>query len=204
MQDRIISWISSNILLHEADVRRWLRRARVTRADEDDLIQEAYCRIAAVGDHSHIESGRAYFFSVVRNLMLEELRRRRIVRIDAMAEIEQLSIAANEPSPERTCTGRQQLALVQRLIEELPERCRAVFKLRRIETLSQRDTAQRLGITENVVEKQVAIGLRTILRRLAETDGEQPRLGLETNETQGKQRGNRRGRRVLGSPPRKR
>jgi RNA polymerase sigma-70 factor (ECF subfamily) len=42
-----------------------------------------------------------------------------------------------------------------------------VFLLRRIEGLSQRQTAERLGVTENVVEKEVARGLRIIMAELA-------------------------------------
>lgn len=205
MQDDFIAWISANVLPYEAEVRRWLRRARVGKADEDDLIQEAYCRIVGVGDASVIRAGRAYFFSVVRNLLIEDLRRSRIVHIEAVAEIENLSIPGSEPTPERAFSGRQQLALVQRLIEELPERCRAIFKLRKIEVLSQRETAQRLGVTENVVEKQLAIGLRTVLRRLAESDAGANQTEFQSSDDgQGRQRRDRKGRRGLGRPPRPR
>jgi RNA polymerase sigma-70 factor (ECF subfamily) len=199
VQDEFITWISANVLPYEAEVRRWLRRARVGKSDEDDLIQEAYCRIVGVGDASRIRSGRAYFFSVVRNLLIEDIRRSRVVHIEAMAEIEDLSIPGSEPTPERSFSGRQQLAVVQRLIEELPERCRAVFKLRKIEVLSQRETAERLGLTENVVEKQLAIGLRTVLRRLAESDRGQAEV-LSSDDGQGRQRRDRKGRRGLGRP----
>lgn len=201
MHDHFIAWISANVLPYEAEVRRWLRRARVAKADEDDLIQEAYCRIVGVGDAALIRSGRAYFFSVVRNLLIEDLRRSRIVHIEAVAEIESLSIPGSEPTPERSFSGRQQLALVQRLIEELPERCRAIFKLRKIEVLSQRETAQRLGVTENVVEKQLAIGLRTVLRRLAESDIDANQTEFRSSDDgQGRQRRDRKGRRGLGRP----
>jgi RNA polymerase sigma-70 factor (ECF subfamily) len=63
--------------------------------------------------------------------------------------------------------AREQLRLVQRLIDNLPARCRGVFLLRRIEGLSQRQTAERLGVSENVVEKEVARGLRLIMDELA-------------------------------------
>jgi RNA polymerase sigma-70 factor (ECF subfamily) len=36
--------------------------------------------------------------------------------------------------------------------------------------LSQRETARRLGVTENVVEKEIARGLRTIMSRWGELD----------------------------------
>jgi RNA polymerase sigma-70 factor (ECF subfamily) len=190
MSESAAEWISSNILPYEAEVRRWLRRTALVRADEDDLIQEAYCRLANLADRSQIQSGRAYFYVVVKNLLLERLRRERIVRIDA-AEIDLLCIESDVPSPERECTSRQQLALVQHLIEGLPEPCRSVFRMRKIESLSQRETAHRLGLSENVVEKQVAAGVRMILKALEGREAEaQPGAGQVRRDIPRNQRRN--------------
>ncbi len=164
----IVAWVGSQVLPHEGDVRAWLRRRLPSQASVDDVIQEAYCRIAALGSVSHIGSGRAYLFRVASNILVEQLRRARIVQIDSMAEIESLHVVDDEPSPERIVSGRRELALVQSLIEALPERCRKVFELRRIHGLPQREVARRLGVTENVVEQQSVRGLRLILKRLAE------------------------------------
>jgi RNA polymerase sigma-70 factor (ECF subfamily) len=193
LADDVIGWMSAHILPHEADVRRWLRRSPLGRMEEDDLIQEAYCRLAASWSDQSIRSGRAYFFTVAKNLLFERLRRNRIVRIDA-AELELSFIEDEGPSPEQFCTARQQLALVHRLIEELSEPCRSVFKLRKIENLSQRETARRLGLTENVVEKQLASGLRTVLRRAAESGWEVVHRGRSRRDSQGNQQRNRGGR----------
>jgi RNA polymerase sigma factor (sigma-70 family) len=170
----LIAWISANVLPHEADVRAWLRRSSFRAIDPDDLIQEAYARIAASGRAEHIANGRAYFFAAVRNLALEHVRRSRVVRIETMAEIETLSIAVDEPSPEQAAESRIALSRVWRLIEELPERCRQVFILRKVHALSQREIAARLAISENTVEKHAAKGLKLILARLAARPSEAP------------------------------
>ena len=44
----IVLWVGAKVMPHEGEVRRWLRRSRVPQADADDLIQEAYCRMAAL------------------------------------------------------------------------------------------------------------------------------------------------------------
>ncbi len=41
-----------------------------------------------------------------------------------------------------------------------------VFKLRRIEGLSQREVAEKIGISENTVEKHMSRGLLLILRAI--------------------------------------
>jgi RNA polymerase sigma-70 factor (ECF subfamily) len=167
---RIIAWVGSEILPHERDLRAWLRRT-VGPGDVEDVVQEAYCRISALNDVVHIRSGRAYLFTTARMLVLERIRRARVVSIEAVANVDALPGFDEDPSAERVIDGRRELARVQRLIDALPERCRAVFRLRKIEGLSQREVAQRLGLPEHSVENDVAKGLRLILKAIAE--GEQ-------------------------------
>ena len=93
-----------------------------------------------------------------------------MVRIDQVTEIESLDVLDYEPSPERIVAGRRELRRVEQLIEELPERCRQIFKLRRIHGVPQREVARLLGVTENVVEVQVMRGLRLVLRGITEGD----------------------------------
>jgi RNA polymerase sigma-70 factor (ECF subfamily) len=176
-----IDWIAAEILPHEPAVRQWLRQLAHWRHEEDDLIQEAYCRLARLADTSAIASGRAYFFTVIRNLMVERIRRDRVVRIETVAEIDDLPVMDDGVPADRRVSAREQLKLVQKLIDTLPARCRGVFLLRRIEGLSQRQTAERLGVTENVVEKEVARGLRIIMAELAalEEQGERRLTGGE-------------------------
>ncbi len=66
-----------------------------------------------------------------------------------------------------------ELARVQRLIAALPERCRRIFEMRKIEGLPQREIARRMGVSEHVVENESVRGLRAILAALAEGEGHQ-------------------------------
>ncbi|WP_419814550.1 RNA polymerase sigma factor [Glacieibacterium sp.] len=168
-QRRIIEWLSREILPHEAAVRRWLSRALDTTAVED-IIQESYCRIAGLRCTDHIFNGRAYFFQTARSLVLQQMRRSRVVRIDTVAELDALPLAHNEPSPERITAGRRELARVMDLIGRLPDRCRQVIEMRKIQGLSQRDVASILGVSEHVIENDVIKGLKEISRTIAEHD----------------------------------
>lgn len=181
---KVAAWLGSHILPHEGDVRAWLRRVLRNPRDVNDLIQEAYCRIATVSDTSRIQEPRAYFFRVVRNVALEQFRRARVVRIESVAEMGALTIADEAPSPERVAAGRSELALVQELIAALPERCRKVVELRKIHGMSQREIAQQLGISENSVEHEVTRGLRLVLREMTRCVGDSQRRadGLRNDE----------------------
>ena len=59
--------------------------------------------------------------------------------------------------------------------DRLPARCREVVWLRRVEELSQREVAERLGITEKTVEKHIAKGMRLLADRFLGSD-DAPRM----------------------------
>ncbi|MGE5500541.1 MAG: RNA polymerase sigma factor [Ignavibacteriales bacterium] len=165
---RIVAWVGREILPHEADVRAWLRRSLVSDGEVEDVVQEAYCRLLSLQRTSHITSPRAYFFTAARAVVIDHLRRSRVVRIETATEIEALNVVLDEPSPERVAASRRELERVRRLIAALPDRCRRVFEMRKIEGLPQREIARQLGVTETIVENDVVKGQRLILKALAE------------------------------------
>lgn len=165
--DHIISWVGSQILPHEADVRAWLLRARLGRDDAEDILQESYCRMAELLSIEHIASPRAYFFTVARNIALMRLRRARIVRIESVEEIDRLEISSDMPSPEQVSVARSDLARLKRVIAALPARCRQVFEMRKIQGLPQKEIARRMGLSEHMVENDAAKALRLIMKAIA-------------------------------------
>lgn len=169
-------WIASHILTHEAEVRGWLRRHvhTLSSSDADDLIQEAYARLWLT-DFSHIGNGRSYFYTTVRNLLLEHARRARIVPMERLGEIEGLRIPSEEPGPERLVSARQELERLLRLVESLPEQCQRAFRLQKFHGYSQREIAEAMHITEKTVEKHLATALLRVLNAIQEEEREVPR-----------------------------
>lgn len=162
----IVAWVGSHVLPHEAAVRAWLKRWTGRHQDIDDVIQEAYCRLAAMEDITHVGNGRAYLFQTTRNIVLEQVRRSKIVHIDNVTDIGAVTIVDEAPPMDRVVGGARELQRVEQLIEGLPVKCRRVFVLRRIHGESQREIARMLGITEAAVEKQAARGLKLIMNGL--------------------------------------
>ena len=78
-------------------------------------------------------------------LVFGRIRGARIVSIETGTEIGARPIVDDEPSPERVARGRRELARVRRLIEALPNRCRRIFELRKIDGLSQREVAETMA-----------------------------------------------------------
>ena len=159
-----MAWVGSHVLPHEAAVRAWLRRWTSRGQDIDDVVQEAYCRLAEMDDVTHISSGRAYLFQTTRNIVLEQVRRSKIVRIDNLTDMESLNIVDEAPPMDRVVGGARELQRLERLIDGLPAKCRRVFILRRIHGVAQREIARMFGITQAAVEKQATRGLQLIIK----------------------------------------
>src|ERR1700733_3823462 len=142
-------WIATHILPHEPELRGWLRRrlGSLHTNDTDDLVQEAFARIW-LADFSTIRNGRAYLYTTVRHLLAEYARRRRIVPIELLGEVDSLNIISDEPGPDRRVGARQELDRLRAIVAALPIQCRRVFELRKYEGLSQRDVAQRMNLSE--------------------------------------------------------
>ena len=187
-REKFVAWVGAQILPHEGDVRRWLSRAGWRRDEIDDIVQDAYCRIAGLASIDHIQNGRAYLFQTIRSVVTDRVRQARVISISRPTEIALLNVLDHAPSAERIVASRLELRRVQAVIQALPERCRTIFMLRRVEGLSQREIARRLGVTENVVEAQAARGLRLILSALTEDDGENEAASRSQSDVKGTSR----------------
>jgi RNA polymerase sigma-70 factor (ECF subfamily) len=159
-----LRWIASQILPYESEVRGWLvaHAASLNSSDIDDIVQEAYSRLWTA-NLTGIANARAYFYTVIRNLVAERARRARVVPMERMGEIEALRIVSEEPSPERYVGARQELARLMKLIGRLPAQCRRAFELRTFEGMSQRQIAGLMGISEKTVEKHLAKALLRVM-----------------------------------------
>lgn len=152
-------WVSQHIIPQEHRVRSWLRKWRVSRDEQDELLQEAYYRIAVLSDVQSITRPGAYFFSVVRNIQAKKMRRQRVVEIELIAEIDAF---VDDQSIEEQTAYRQAFDHLIALIDALPPRCRQIVRLRKLEDWSQRQIAEHMGISEKTVETQIRLGLRAL------------------------------------------
>jgi RNA polymerase sigma factor (sigma-70 family) len=164
-RDRSV-WLARHVLPHEPALRAWLRRRRVDGLETDDIVQETYAVLAGLGSVEHIESPRAYAFQTAQSVILRHLRRARVVRIDAIGDLELMNTPLDDPSPEHQTAAREELRRVSELIAALPAKCREAFTLRKVEGLSQREVAGRMGISESTVEKHIGRALRTLMEAM--------------------------------------
>jgi RNA polymerase sigma factor (sigma-70 family) len=155
-------WFATEILPHEGVLLRYLTRVWPNSSDVSDLRQDIYVRVYESARGTLPTSPKAFLFATARNLMTDRIRRSRVVSIDSTQDFATLNVLIDEISPERRLGARQELSSLARAFDSLSEKCRDVVWLRRVEGLSQRETAQRLGLNEGAVESQLARGVRVL------------------------------------------
>ena len=161
------AWLGRFILPHEAALRSQLSRWRMPGDLEvDDVIQEAYAKLTMLGDVAQIANPKAYFFQIARSIVWMHVRRSRIVSIQAVERIDELGVASDEPGPDVQVSDRQQLHLLATMIANLPQASRTAMTLRLVHDLSHREIGERLGMTPNAVQKNLAKGLAMFIRIL--------------------------------------
>lgn len=109
------------------------------------------------------ESVRGYLLQATRNRSLNALRHRAIER---RSEPHLGDGIAPLPTTDAAVRMREIEVAIHAAIGELPERCRQVFELSRIEGLKYAEIAARLGISVKTVEVQMGKALRILRERL--------------------------------------
>ncbi|MDE8651220.1 RNA polymerase sigma factor [Novosphingobium album (ex Liu et al. 2023)] len=168
--DIIAAWIAREIVPHEGRIRNWLSRRWHHVIDIEDVIQEAYCRIASLASVDHIDNPAGYFHRTVNAVATDMMRRAGIINFTSMTQIEWSNVIDGKPSADRALEACQELERVDGLLARLSDTYRKVIELRRIEGLSRKETAERLGVSENDVKNYLVRGLRKIMQTMAEQD----------------------------------
>jgi RNA polymerase sigma-70 factor (ECF subfamily) len=144
-----------------APLRRYLARLLGNTTEAQDVAHDAYARIYPSVTQQPPNSPEALLYTTARRLAINRLKRRSISPISNEAPNDEIA-AASGPGVAQQVMAHQELELLQRAIAELPEGCRAVLMLRKVELLSHREIADRLGIAISTVEKQHARALRLL------------------------------------------
>jgi RNA polymerase sigma factor (sigma-70 family) len=149
-----------------APLRRHLARILGNASDAQDIAHDAYLRVYPVLEEQSAEKPEALLYTTARRLAFNRLKRRRIAPFAPEPSQPELAASA-APGVVQQVIARQELQQLEQAIAQLPEGCRTVLLLRKIELLSHQEIAARLGITISTVEKQHARALRLLRASLA-------------------------------------
>lgn len=157
------NWFSEHVQPHGSSLLTYLRARFPWLTDAEDIVQESLFRMwrrRMRESHAELRSPKAVLFAIGRNAALDLARRRAVVEIKNVAEIEQLFVLDETADVSETVSTRQELEFLAEALRELPERCRQVLTLTKMYGFSHKEVAEQLRISEFTVRAQVAKGVR--------------------------------------------
>lgn len=105
----------------------------------------------------------AYLYRSIRNRAFNELRHRRVVR-----QVAPRLIPTESPSgSDHAVLEKEVESAVRSAVAQLPERCREVFELSRVDHLSYAEIAEVMGITLKTVEAHMGKAIKALRQALS-------------------------------------
>lgn len=149
----------------KANIRRlqnMLRRRGQKREDAEDLVQEAFLRLAVYCNEGHeVRSPNAFLTRTVLNLAANaRAADRSHLYLDET--IEDLPLIDLSPTPDEVLAGEECLYRVRRLLSGLSRRTQEVFFLHRLHGLSYAQIADHFDISISAIEKHIASAMAVL------------------------------------------
>ena len=136
-----------------------------------DLTQETYVRVLAARQDADIANPRAFLFRTARNLCVDYYRSSDKQNINDMVDIhEHEHPGPAEFHPDSQLYREQRLQQLSSAVASLPERCREIFILHKVEGYSHAEIAKRLGISRDAVEKQMIKAMLRLCQQLGTSE----------------------------------
>jgi RNA polymerase sigma factor (sigma-70 family) len=160
-------------LERRADLVRFFTLRLRSPAAAEDLVQDIYLRIAAIGRDVEVRNAAAYLYRLGSNLMLDRIRgERRAAARDHDWREDHRTVrggeeVAEEPAADDAVAARQRLAAIVAILGELPAQTQRVFRMHKFEGLSHAEVAAALGISKSAVEKHCMAVLKRLAERLS-------------------------------------
>ena len=121
----------------------------------EDLYQDLMARLISSGSIKQADNPKSYLFKAAANLVKDHYRKK-------AAEQRMLDHVQNTPgvgedplTAERVVSAQQKFKLVEEALDELPARCREIFRMVRIDGKRQQAVADELGISLRTVENNL-------------------------------------------------
>lgn len=157
-------WLAIHVLPHEALIRSKLKGLRVYNLDIEDVIQEVYTRMLSVPSLETIRHPKQYAVRTAKAIVIDHVRHSRVVSIVSAGRSESIDVPEREANAEQRLEFQAEVAAVEEALAGLPEKCRTTLLLRRVEGLSQREVAQRLGVSEKMIEHHMTDAIRCLIK----------------------------------------
>jgi RNA polymerase sigma-70 factor (ECF subfamily) len=105
---------------------------------------------------------KPFVFAVARNLVIDHVRRENVVPIESISDPDAVEAASDAPGPDRSAIARDELRRLEEALDRLPPRAREAMVMKKVEGLTRREIATRMGITEKTVKWHLNEAVRAL------------------------------------------
>jgi RNA polymerase sigma-70 factor (ECF subfamily) len=135
--------------------------------DAEDLTQEVFVRVFRSLSTYSPGTFEGWLHRITTNLFLDQVRRKKRIRFDALSDEASERLPGREPDPSRVYDDTHLDDDVQRALDALPPDFRAAVVLCDIEGLSYEEVAATLGIKLGTVRSRIHRGRSQLRAALA-------------------------------------
>lgn len=149
------------ILLHTR-LRQFAYSILKSNEEAEELVSDLFIRIWEKRDQlGIIEAPLLYFYTTAKNLAFNRISKQK--RQQSLSPEEWL-VQLNSVyfDPEQLMMTEEMMRQIRQAVNDLPPRCRIIFKLIKEDGLKYREVAELLHLSVKTVEAQMAIALRRI------------------------------------------
>lgn len=109
----------------------------------------------------NIQNVKAYLFKATYNTSLnylDEIKRKRAISLE---EVE-VDLGIDNICPETELINKELKELIERAIEDLPPRCKLIYKMAKVEQMKYKEIGELLEISVKTINHQLSIALKKI------------------------------------------
>lgn len=133
-----------------------------SREDAEEVVSDFFIMVwQKKANLLEIDNLRLYFFITIKNLSINKLSKR---KKNSTQFNEEYLVHFKSPffNPDELLLSREAVAMILEAINELPPKCKMIFKLIKEDGLKYNDVASLLNISIKTVEAQMAIAIKRI------------------------------------------
>jgi RNA polymerase sigma factor (sigma-70 family) len=149
---------------HHRALFRYFVSMNRNRELSEDLVQDVFFRMLRYrASYDAKQSFTAWMYQIARNANVDQAQKRRaeVVGIDAFDD-RRPEPASDAPGPEEIASKGQNIALLQRALERLPDDKREILVLSRFNDLKYEEIAAMLGCEVGTVKVRVFRAMRAL------------------------------------------
>jgi RNA polymerase sigma factor (sigma-70 family) len=154
--------------------------------DIEDIVQETFVKSYEAELKQKITYERTYMLTTAKNLALNHVSRASARKNQSLYDMKSLPSDLTSKSLESQVESKERFLHFCRATDTLSVEVKRVFLLKKVYSMSQKEIAEYIGLSESTVEKHVAKGLlqcTLYLQQLVNSDTEQAAGAAKHSET---------------------